>query len=248
MNIETNNNLPRHIVMIMDGNGRWAQQRKLPRAAGHRAGVKTLRRIVEHCAERRIGCLTVFAFSSENWQRPPQEVQLLLELFISSLDEQVDDLYEHGVRLAFIGERGAFPATLRHAIARAEEKTAGNRGLHLNVAANYGGRWDITHACRRLVDEACRGELEAGDIDESLFASHLCLAGQPDPDLFIRTGGEQRISNYLLWQCAYAELFFTETLWPDFDPAALDEALEWYAGRQRRFGRTGEQLRTADDA
>ena len=247
MTPEKNNNLPRHIVIIMDGNGRWASRRKLPRAAGHKAGVKTLRRIVEHCAQRRTEFLTVFAFSSENWRRPRQEVQLLLDLFISSLDEQVDDLHEHGVRLRFIGARSAFPEKLRNSIARAEEKTSGNRGLQLNVAADYGGRWDIIQACRQIVDEVLAGTLEPAAIDETVFARHLSLAGLPDPDLFIRTGGEQRVSNYLLWQCAYSELYFTETLWPDFTPEVMDEALEWYAGRERRFGRTDEQLRVGDD-
>jgi undecaprenyl diphosphate synthase len=247
MTLEKNNNLPSHIVIIMDGNGRWASRRKLPRAAGHKAGVKALRRIVEHCARRQIEVLTVFAFSSENWRRPRQEVQLLLDLFISSLEEQVDDLHEHGVRLCFIGERSSFPEKLQSSIARAEEKTAANTSLQLNVAADYGGRWDIIQACRQVVDMVLAGKLQPAAIDEAVFARHLCLAGLPDPDLFIRTGGERRISNYLLWQCAYSELYFSEALWPDFTPQVLDEALDWYAGRQRRFGRTGEQLSVADD-
>jgi undecaprenyl diphosphate synthase len=231
----------------MDGNGRWASRRKLPRAAGHKAGVKALRRIVEHCAQCRVEVLTVFAFSSENWRRPRQEVQLLLDLFISSLEEQVDDLHEHGVRLCFIGARASFPEKLKSSITTAERKTAGNSGLQLNVAADYGGRWDIIRACRQIADEVLAGKLKPEAIDEAIFAKHLCLAGLPDPDLFIRTGGEQRISNYLLWQCAYSELYFTEVLWPDFTPQVLDEALDWYTGRQRRFGRTGEQISLADD-
>jgi undecaprenyl diphosphate synthase len=231
----------------MDGNGRWASRRKLPRAAGHKAGVKALRRIVEHCAQCRVEVLTVFAFSSENWRRPRQEVQLLLDLFISSLEEQVDDLHEHGVRLCFIGARASFPEKLKNSITTAERKTAGNSGLQLNVAADYGGRWDIIRACRQIADEVLAGKLKPEAIDEAIFAKHLCLAGLPDPDLFIRTGGEQRISNYLLWQCAYSELYFTEVLWPDFTPQVLDEALDWYTGRQRRFGRTGEQISLADD-
>jgi undecaprenyl diphosphate synthase len=231
----------------MDGNGRWASRRKLPRAAGHKAGVKALRRIVEHCAQCRVEVLTVFAFSSENWRRPRQEVQLLLDLFISSLEEQVDDLHEHGVRLCFIGARASFPEKLKNSITTAERKTAGNSGLQLNVAADYGGRWDIIRACRQIADEVLAGKLKPEAIDEAIFAKHLCLAGLPDPDLFIRTGGERRISNYLLWQCAYSELYFTEVLWPDFTPQVLDEALDWYTGRQRRFGRTGEQISLADD-
>ena len=246
--LEDKKSLPRHIVIIMDGNGRWAARRKLPRAAGHKAGVKALRRIVEHCARERIEVLTVFAFSSENWRRPRQEVQLLLDLFISSLDEQVDDLHEHGVRLSFIGGRSSFPDKLKNSIARAEEKTAANTGLQLNVAADYGGRWDIVQACRQVVDKVLAGKLDAAGIDEAVFAEHLCLAGLPGPDLFIRTGGEQRISNYLLWQCAYSELYFSEAQWPEFTPEVLDEALDWYASRQRRFGRTGEQLNVTDDA
>ncbi|MEJ2761280.1 MAG: isoprenyl transferase [Gammaproteobacteria bacterium] len=241
-------NLPQHIAIIMDGNGRWAAQRGLPRAAGHKAGVKTLRRVVEDCAQRGIGYLTVFAFSSENWQRPRQEVQLLLDLFISSLEEQVDDLHAHGVRLVFIGERSAFPSKLQDAIARSEAKTAGNTGLALNVAANYGGRWDITRACREILAEVLDGRLPPETVDEDVFARHLNLAGLPEPDLFIRTGGERRISNYLLWQLAYSELYFCDALWPDFTPAVLEAALAWYAGRQRRFGRIEEQLNAGQDA
>jgi len=245
---EKNSNLPQHIAIIMDGNGRWASERGLPRAAGHKAGVSTLRTIVEDCVQRGIGCLTVFAFSSENWRRPRQEVQLLLDLFISSLEEQVDDLHAHGVRLTFIGERAAFPNKLQDAIARAEAKTAGNTSLLLNVAANYGGRWDITRACREVVAEVLEGKLAREAVDEAAFGRHLSLAGQPEPDLFIRTGGERRISNYILWQLAYSELYFCDALWPDFTPAVLEVALSWYAGRQRRFGRIEEQLKAGQDA
>ena len=232
--------VPGHIAIIMDGNGRWAVQRGLPRGSGHKAGVTTLRDIVQHCIRREIRILTVFAFSSENWSRPRHEVDLLMELFLTSLRNEVDELHANGVRLEFIGDREGFPVKLQQLISASESKTAGNDRLRLIVAANYGGKWDITRACRQIAEAACEGRLNIAAIDENLVRRYLSLTQIPDPDLFIRTGGEQRISNYLLWHCAYTELYFTDLLWPDFNPAAFDEALAWFEGRQRRFGRVAE--------
>jgi undecaprenyl diphosphate synthase len=229
-------NQPRHVSIIMDGNGRWATQRGLPRAAGHREGVRALRGIVEHCVRTGIGVLSVFAFSSENWRRPRDEVGLLLDLFITALGDQLDALHDHGVRLRFIGDVEAFPPALREALRGAELRTRTNTALQLVVAANFGGRWDIMQACRRLAAAVRAGTLDPAQVDERELASHLSLAGLPPPDLFIRTGGERRISNYLLWDLAYAEMYFTDVPWPDFSPAHLDAALAWYAGRERRFG------------
>ena len=234
--------LPRHIAVIMDGNGRWAQRRGLPRYAGHPVGVEAVRRIVEACVERGIGVLTLFAFSSENWQRPEKEVSLIMDLFIRSLKNEARRLHRNGVRLTVIGDRAAFSGKLQQRIAEVEKLTADNTGLVLQVAANYGGRWDITHAVRQLAERVQAGELTPDQVDESAIADNLTFTGLPEPDLFIRTGGEKRLSNFLLWQCAYTELYFTDILWPDFDCAALDEALQDYANRQRRFGRTGEQV------
>ncbi|BBL76728.1 polyprenyl diphosphate synthase [Methylomagnum ishizawai] len=236
------NRLPRHVAIIMDGNGRWAKQRFLPRTAGHRAGVGAVRKTVEYCLAKGIGALTLFAFSSENWRRPVQEVSLLMELFIATLERETQKLHESGVRLRVIGEREAFAPVLQDKIAASEALTQGNRRLDLNIAANYGGRWDIVQAARRMAEAVGRGEMRAAEIGEAAFASHLALAELPEPDLFIRTGGERRISNFLLWQLAYTELYFTPVLWPDFDEKVLDLALEDYAGRQRRFGYTGEQV------
>lgn len=238
--------LPRHIAIIMDGNGRWARRQGKPRVFGHRQGVKTLRRIVEACVSRRIANLTVYAFSSENWQRPAQEVNFLMDLFVSSLQQQIDDLHRNNIRVAFIGDHSAFPEKLNRLIDDASTLTAANDGLRVNVAANYGGRWDITHALRQLAVRVKTGELQADAISETMVAEHLCLAGLPEPDLFIRTGGEQRISNYLLWQLAYTELYFTDCLWPDFDEQQLQLAIEWYRGRERRFGKISEQINRAD--
>lgn len=235
--------VPRHIAIIMDGNGRWAGQRHKPRVSGHRAGVATLRLIVEYAARRGVEVLTAFAFSSENWRRPRPEIRLLLELFLKSLHQEIERLHENRVQLSFIGDRSAFDDELRQAIEAAEARTAENDGLRLAIAANYGGRWDILNAARRLARAVADEEIAPEAIDESALETGLALADLPDPDLFIRTGGEQRISNYLLWQLAYTELYFTECLWPDFDEAALDMAIDWFASRQRRFGRTGEQLR-----
>lgn len=234
--------LPQHVAVVMDGNGRWAKKRFLPRTAGHKAGVKATRRIVELCAHKRIGALTLFAFSSENWSRPDQEVSSLMSLFVSTLNSEIDKLHERGVCIRFIGDRTRFSKNLQASISGAEKKTENNFGLKLNIAANYGGRWDIVNASRRLAQKLGSGELTEDQINEQTFARELSLSGLREPDLFIRTGGEQRISNFLLWQVAYTELFFTDTLWPDFDDAAFDQALEWYSTRQRRFGKTGEQV------
>lgn len=236
------NELPQHVAIIMDGNGRWARSRHLPRHAGHKAGVQATRLVVEECARRGVQVLTVFAFSSENWQRPKTEVGLLMELFVSTLQREADRLQENRVRMRFIGERAAFSNKLRKQIHAVEERTAGNDGLNLNIAANYGGRWDIAQAARRLAEDVERGWLRPDDITPERFGRYTELAELPEPDLFIRTGGEQRISNFLLWQLAYTELYFTDCLWPDFDSAELDRAFDVYRSRQRRFGRTGEQI------
>ncbi len=234
--------LPRHIAIIMDGNGRWAERRHLPRYAGHRAGVKAVQAIVEDCAKQGIQALTLFAFSSENWRRPQQEVGLLMDLFLATLRREVDKLHKRDVRLRFIGDRGVFPESIRRRIDAAEELTRENSGLNLVIAVNYGGRWDITQAAQRLGERIEAGELRAHDVTPQLLETHLSLYGLPEPDLFIRTGGEQRISNFLLWQLAYTELYFTDVLWPDFDIQAFSDALAWFAKRQRRFGLTGQQV------
>jgi len=236
---------PRHIAIIMDGNGRWARQRLLPRPAGHRAGLKTVRMVVEECAKRGVEVLTLFAFSSENWSRPRQEVRQIMDLFLGALRGEIKRLQENQVRLRIIGERRAFSEGLQRRISEAEQATASNEGLLLQIAANYGGRWDITQAVRHLAQRVQAGELAANAIDETLLASALTFPDCPDPDLFIRTGGERRISNFLLWQIAYAELYFSDLLWPDFDAHELERALNDFAGRQRRFGKTGEQVEAA---
>lgn len=234
--------LPRHVAIIMDGNGRWAKQRLLPRTAGHRAGVTSVRRTVEHCVSRGVRVLTLFAFSSENWRRPQQEVSVLMELFLSTLDREVAKLHQNRVRLRFIGDRTAFSEKLREKILLSENLTRENDRMNLVIAANYGGRWDIVNGVRDIAARVQRGELQCDDISESMFAQHLALADLPEPDLFIRTGGEQRVSNFLLWHLAYTELFFTPTLWPDFDENVLEKAFDDFGNRQRRFGYTGEQV------
>jgi undecaprenyl diphosphate synthase len=234
--------LPRHVAVIMDGNGRWAQRRALPRHLGHRAGAKAVRATVEGCARRGIEALTIFAFSSENWQRPQDEVSRLMELFVESIDKEVDELHRNGIRIRFIGDLSRLRAGLGAKIAAAESRTAANQRMTLYIAISYGGRWDIVEAARRLAARAVTGEIKPEAIDETLFADQLQLAGAPEPDLFIRTGGESRISNFLLWNLAYSELYFCDTLWPDFDDAALDAALRFYASRQRRFGLTDAQV------
>ncbi len=240
--------LPRHIAIVMDGNGRWAQQRSLLRAAGHREGAKAVRRIVKVCGERGIKVLTLFAFSSENWQRPRPEVEALMSLFLTTLRREIRRLDAANVRMRFIGDRGAFAATLQDYIAKAEQRTAANTGLTLVIAANYGGRWDIAQACRRVAEDAAAGRLRPSDINVDRVHQYTCLADLPEPDLFIRTGGEQRISNFLLWQLAYTELYFTDRLWPDFDVEDLDAACAAFASRQRRFGQTSEQVAGVADA
>ena len=234
--------VPRHVAIIMDGNGRWARQRGRPRTAGHREGVKSVRAVVEESVRRGVETLTLFAFSSENWRRPRTEVNILMELFMTALRSEVRRLNENGVCLRVIGERGAFPEKLQQRIAEAEALTADNTRLNLQVAANYGGRWDITQAARRLAVEVQSGRLDPSQIDEHLLAERLSFPDLPEPDLFIRTGGEQRLSNFVLWQSAYSELYFSDVLWPDFDAAAYGQALDDYARRQRRFGLTGDQV------
>ena len=233
---------PRHIAIIMDGNGRWARARMLPRAIGHREGVKSVRRVVEACIDKGIGALTLFAFSSENWRRPSDEVSMIMDLFVNTLKKEVDALDRNNVRLRFIGDRAAFSENLRGLISESEQQTAGNERLDLVIAANYGGQWDIVQACRTLAQRVADGELSAQDISADAIADALSMPDLPMPDLFIRTGGEHRISNFLLWQLAYTELYFTDLLWPEFDAGELDTALLWYANRQRRFGRTGDQV------
>lgn len=234
--------LPRHIAIIMDGNGRWAKKRFLPRYAGHRSGVEAMRKVIRHCRKLNIEVLTVFAFSSENWRRPTIEVNLLMDLFASALKKELIQLQKNDIRLRIIGERGAFSPKLQTQIADAEAHTAANKGMQLVVAANYGGQWDILQASKQLAAQVQQGEMRAENINAEQLAQAMNLADVPAPDLFIRTGGEKRISNFLLWQLAYTELYFTDTLWPDFDGDALQIALDDYATRQRRFGQTGEQV------
>lgn len=228
--------IPRHIAVIMDGNGRWAKKRFLPRVMGHKRGLDALENMVKRCAELGVQYLTVFAFSTENWRRPEEEVSFLMGLFLQALQKQVQRLHENNMRVKVIGNRSRFSESIRQGIADAEALTAGNTGLTVTVAADYGGRWDILQAVNRLMEEG------AAEVTEEALAKHLMLSEAPEPDLFIRTGGETRISNFLLWQMAYAELYFTDTLWPDFDDAALDAAIRSFQTRERRFGRTSEQL------
>jgi undecaprenyl diphosphate synthase len=234
--------VPRHVAVIMDGNGRWARSRRLPRQAGHRAGIRPVRETVEHSARRGVEILTLFAFSSENWRRPPAEVSGLMTLFLEALDREIAELDANGVRLTFIGDRPSLNPRLQSRLTAAEERTAGNSRLQLVVAAAYGGRWDIAMAARRIAEEVAAGRLAPEAVDEDTVARYRALAGLPPVDLLIRTGGEQRISNFLLWDLAYSELFFSDRLWPDFDTRAYDEALAFFAGRQRRFGLTAEQV------
>ena len=234
--------MPRHIAVIMDGNGRWAKKRYLPRVAGHKQGVETVRGITEACAERGVEYLTLFAFSSENWRRPADEVSTLKQLFIGALEHEAERLHKNRVRLKVIGDIAPFGARVIELARRAEDLTAANAGLTLTIAANYGGRWDLLQALGRLVRTV---PMPAEGYTEEQLAPHLALNYAPEPDLFIRTGGEQRISNFLLWQLAYTELYFTPTLWPDFDADQLDAAIVWYQQRERRFGRTSEQVEKA---
>ncbi|VAW74439.1 Undecaprenyl diphosphate synthase [hydrothermal vent metagenome] len=236
--------LPNHIAVVMDGNGRWAKLRKLSRNAGHKAGVEATRTIIQATAKRKIKALTLFAFSSENWNRPKKEVNLLMDLFLISLKREISKLHKNNIRIRFIGDREVFNKKLYEQINQAENLTQANSGLALNIAVNYGGRWDIVNACQQIATKISSQELSVADIDEQCLSGYLTLADIPEPDLFIRTSGECRISNFLLWQCAYSELYFTDTLWPDFDDQALQLALDNFAARQRRFGKTGEQLET----
>jgi undecaprenyl diphosphate synthase len=233
---------PRHVAVIMDGNGRWASRRAMPRHVGHKAGVKSVRAIVEGCARRGVEALTLFAFSSENWGRPAEEVTRLMELFVEAMDREVDALHRNGIRVRFIGDLATLKPQLLERIAACESLTAGNPNLTLFIALSYGGRWDIAQAARRLAERVAAGTLEPVAVDEAALGGELALAGAPDPDLFIRTGGEQRLSNFLLWNLAYTELYFCDTLWPDFDESELERALRYFASRQRRFGLTGDQV------
>lgn len=242
----TDNGAPRHIAIIMDGNGRWAKKRFMPRVMGHRAGVKTVKRLVKYCSDENIQVLSLFAFSSENWRRPPEEVSLLMKLFISTLSAEIKRLSLKEVRLICIGDKSAFPQELQTIITDSEILTQDNKGLTLVIAANYGGHWDITQATNQIITKIKAGILPDTEITEALIAEHLSTGNLPAPDLFIRTGGEERISNFLLWQLAYTEFYFTQTLWPDFSANLLQEAIDSFKGRQRRFGRTGDQIQSSD--
>ena len=230
--------VPRHVAIIMDGNGRWAKNRGKLRVFGHKAGVKSVRRAVSFAANHHLDALTLYAFSSENWNRPAQEVTALMELFVRALDSEVKSLHKHNVRLSVIGDISRFSERLQQRIRRSEALTANNDGLKLNIAANYGGRWDIIQGVRQLAEQVQQGELQPTDICEESLNSHICLHEQSEVDLVIRTGGEHRISNFLLWQIAYAELYFTDVLWPDFDEHVFEGALNAFAQRERRFGGT----------
>ncbi|GLQ92135.1 polyprenyl diphosphate synthase [Dyella acidisoli] len=245
MTTTTHNYVPRHIGIVMDGNGRWAKARHRPRSFGHNAGRKAVREVVEGCIRHGVEALTLFAFSSENWQRPPDEVGALLDLFMRALDKEVDELDENNVRLRFIGDLSAFDKALEKRMIEAANRTANNTKLQLNIAVNYGGRWDIVQAARKAAMAVARGDLAVDAIDEAAFDGWTSLSAVPPLDLFIRTGGDHRISNFLLWQLAYAELYFTETLWPDFNQASLQLAINDFARRERRFGRTGDQVAQA---
>lgn len=235
--------LPRHIAIIMDGNGRWAKQRLLPRAAGHKAGVDSVRQVITACVDKKIGVVTLFAFSSENWRRPKKEVNYLMNLFISALKREAKKLHEQKVKIRFIGDRSRFTEKLLRTIINSEKLTENNTGLVLVIAANYGGQWEICEAMRQIAVDIEQGHLTSQQLSLELIESKLVTANLPPPDLFIRTSGEQRISNFLLWQLAYSELYFTDVLWPDFNIQELDKALAFYANRERRFGYTSDQLK-----
>jgi undecaprenyl diphosphate synthase len=237
--------IPAHLAVIMDGNGRWAKLRKRPRIIGHRAGARAVNVCVDFCLARGISALTLFAFSSENWGRPEEEVGGLMKLFVGALEREIDELHRRGVRIRFIGDRDRFSAPILARMAGAEAQTRDNARLTLVIAASYGGRQDIAHAARAIAQDVAAGRLQPDEVDEAAVAARMALADLPAPDLFIRTGGDHRISNFLLWQLAYTELWFTDTLWPDLDAATLQRALDAYAGRERRFGLTGDQVRAA---
>ena len=241
-------NIPKHVAIIMDGNGRWAQKRGFPRVAGHKAGVETVRSVIQGCAEKGIQVVTLFAFSSENWRRPKKEVSLLMALFLAALQREVKKLHKNGVQLRIIGDVSDFDKKIQEQIKKSQELTKDNKTLVLNIAANYGGQWDIMQAVKSLALKVESGTLKAEDITTDLINQNLSMSDLPEPDLFIRTGGEQRISNFLIWQLAYSELYFTDTLWPDFDKQAFELALDSFAGRQRRFGHTGEQIEKMKNA
>ena len=240
--------LPRHIAIIMDGNGRWARQRNMPRIAGHREGVKSLRKIVDCAAKKKIEALTVYAFSSENWNRPSTEISMLMDLFMSSLRKEGRELHDENVKLRFIGEHTAFSKKLQIAISEAEKLTSLNDGLELVIAANYGGRWDISNTFKLIYQMIQSGDVTVDEVNEDMIQASISTAGLPEPDLFIRTGGEIRISNFLLWQLAYTELYFTDILWPDFSTSEFEHALAWYAERERRFGKISEQIKRVKGA
>ena len=246
--IKTDNGNPRHIAIIMDGNGRWAKKRFMPRVMGHRAGVKSVKNIVEFCGEQNIEVLSLFAFSSENWRRPPEEVTLLMKLFSVTLELEIKKLAKNNVKLICIGDKSAFSNELQNKIVEGEVLTQNNNGLKLVIAANYGGHWDIAQAANQVAIKIKAGVLSNTVITEKLIEQHLSTASLPNPDLFIRTGGEERISNFLLWQLAYTEFYFTPTLWPDFTPTVLQQAIDSFKGRQRRFGRTGDQVLAKTDS
>lgn len=239
--------VPRHIAVIMDGNGRWAAARSLPRHAGHRAGLKAVRATVESCARAGVEVLTLFAFSSENWKRPQEEVSRLMGLFLEALDREINELHRNQIRVRFVGDLKQMSSALQERMRAAEERTAENRRMTVMIAMAYGGRWDIVQAATTLARRSASGALDAGRIDEELFSAHLALAGLPEPDLFIRTGGDKRISNFLLWNLAYTELYFCDALWPDFGEAELAAALAEFARRERRFGLTSAQRAGAAD-
>jgi len=241
-------NIPKHVAIIMDGNGRWAEKKGSPRITGHKAGVETVRSVIQTCVEKGIDVVTLFAFSSENWRRPKKEVSLLMSLFLAALQREVKKLHKNDVRLKIVGDISAFDNKIQTQIKKSEELTKDNKKLVLNIAANYGGQWDITQAVKSLAGKVESGSLKAEEITTDLISQNLCMSELPEPDLFIRTGGEQRISNFLIWQLAYSELYFTDTLWPDFDRQAFELALESFAGRQRRFGHTGEQIEKMKNA
>lgn len=242
LTIPSPSDVPRHLAVIMDGNGRWATKRYMPRTAGHVRGVRAVRRLVEACGQRGVEYLSLFAFSSENWRRPPDEVSVLMRLFVQTLEKQVDKLDAQGVRLRVVGDLTAFEPRLQDLILEAQAQTAKNTTLHLTIAANYGGRWDILQAMRKLLVVQPQLLEQPQALLESMLTEHLSMSFAPEPDLFIRTGGEQRISNFMIWQLAYTELYFSDRFWPDFGANELDEAFEWYRTRERRFGRTSEQL------
>jgi len=240
--------IPGHIAIVMDGNGRWAKKRNRPRNVGHQAGLKALRKTIQHCVRRGVRTLTVFAFSSENWNRPAGEVSRLMEIFLKALYREVQELHQNGVCVRFIGDLTAFKPAIQTRMSAAQSLTAGNNRLVANVAVNYGGRWDIAQAAKRMASAVAERCLSLDEVDETQLGRYMALAESPDPDLLIRTGGEMRISNFLLWQSAYTELYFTPVLWPDFDEASLDEAIAAFQSRERRYGRTGDQLKDTVNA